>query len=120
MIDKGLSEGRSLLVVGMSPSAFCYQPVADQNTALKERIIALAHPSGVQRQNLVVEAGPAGPVLWNQLRLEEPWRSQGISIGDSPNSPLSVFQLFTLHVLPAGVLHSLVFAMAEMLGHLCF
>lgn len=42
MIDKGLSERRSLLVVGMSPSAFRYQPVADRNTALKERIIALA------------------------------------------------------------------------------
>ncbi len=42
MIEKGLSERRSLLVVGMSPSAFRYQPVADRNTALKERIIALA------------------------------------------------------------------------------
>jgi transposase InsO family protein len=42
MIDKGLSERRSLLVVGMSPSAFRYQPVADRNTALKQRIIALA------------------------------------------------------------------------------
>ena len=42
MIDKGLSERRSLLVVGMSPSAFRYQPVADRNIALKARIIALA------------------------------------------------------------------------------
>jgi transposase InsO family protein len=42
MIAKGLSERRSLLVVGMSPSAFRYQPVADRNTTLKERIIALA------------------------------------------------------------------------------
>ena len=42
MIDKGLSERRSLRVVGMSPSAFRYQPVADRNAALKERIIALA------------------------------------------------------------------------------
>lgn len=42
MIDAGLSERRSLRVMGMSPSAFRYQPVADRNTALKERIIALA------------------------------------------------------------------------------
>lgn len=42
MIDKGLSERRSLQIVGMSPSAFRYQPVADRNTTLKERIIALA------------------------------------------------------------------------------
>ena len=42
MIDKGLSERRSLQIIGMSPSAFRYQPVADRNTTLKERIIALA------------------------------------------------------------------------------
>ena len=41
-IDNGLSERRSLRVIGMSPSSFRYQPVADRNTALKERIIALA------------------------------------------------------------------------------
>lgn len=42
LIDKGLSERRSLRVMGMSPSSFRYQPVADRNSALKERIIALA------------------------------------------------------------------------------
>ncbi len=42
LIDQGLSERRSLLVIGMSPSALRYQPVADCNAALKERIIALA------------------------------------------------------------------------------
>lgn len=42
LIDKGLSERRSLRVMGMSPSSFHYQPVADRNSALKERIIALA------------------------------------------------------------------------------
>lgn len=42
LIDNGLSERRSLRVMGMSPSSFRYQPVADRNSALKERIIALA------------------------------------------------------------------------------
>lgn len=42
MVSKGLSERHSLRVVGMSPSAYRYRPVADRNTALKERIIALA------------------------------------------------------------------------------
>jgi transposase InsO family protein len=42
MVDKGLSERRVLRVIGMSPSAFRYQPVADRNSALKEKITALA------------------------------------------------------------------------------
>ena len=42
LIDKGLSERKSLRFVGMSPSAFRYRPVMDRNTALKERIITLA------------------------------------------------------------------------------
>lgn len=42
MIEEGLSERRSLRVVGMSASAYRYRPVADRNAALKEKIIALA------------------------------------------------------------------------------
>jgi putative transposase len=42
MIGQGLSERRSLGVIGMSPSAYRYRPVADRNAALKETIIALA------------------------------------------------------------------------------
>ena len=42
MIDQGLSERRSLQVVGMSPSAFRYLPAINRNAALKERLIALA------------------------------------------------------------------------------
>lgn len=39
---QGLSERRALRVVGMSPSAYRYQPVANRNCALKHKIIALA------------------------------------------------------------------------------
>lgn len=42
MITKGLSERRSLQVIGMSASALRYQPRADRNGVLRERIIALA------------------------------------------------------------------------------
>jgi len=42
MTTKGLSERRSLQVVGMSASALRYQPRADRNDVLRERIIALA------------------------------------------------------------------------------
>lgn len=43
LIDKGLSERQSLRIAKMSPSALRYQPAADRNAALKEKIIALAH-----------------------------------------------------------------------------
>nr|WP_087497292.1 IS3 family transposase [Curvibacter sp. AEP1-3] len=42
MVSHGLSERRSLRVVGMSASAYRYEPAQDRNGALKERIIALA------------------------------------------------------------------------------
>ena len=42
MIDKGLSERRSLAIVGMSASAYRYQAQPDRNVALRQRIVALA------------------------------------------------------------------------------
>ena len=42
MTSQGLSERRSLRVIGMSASAYRYEPAAQRNCALKEKIIALA------------------------------------------------------------------------------
>lgn len=42
MIDKGLSERRSLAVAGMSASAYRYAPRPDHNVDLRQRIVALA------------------------------------------------------------------------------
>lgn len=42
MTTRGLSERRSLQVIGMSASALRYQPAPDRNPDLRERIIALA------------------------------------------------------------------------------
>ena len=42
MVSRGLSERRSLRVIGMSASALRYEPAGDRNCALKEKIIALA------------------------------------------------------------------------------
>jgi len=39
----GLSERHALRVVGMSASAYRYQPAPDRNQALREQILALAH-----------------------------------------------------------------------------
>ena len=43
MVDQGLSQRRALAVVRMSASALRYEPRPDQNQALRERILALAH-----------------------------------------------------------------------------
>ena len=43
MKDCGLSERHALRVVGMSASAYRYQPALDRNQALREQIVALAH-----------------------------------------------------------------------------
>lgn len=42
MVSHGLSERRCLRVVGMSASAYRYEPAQDRNCALKEKIIAMA------------------------------------------------------------------------------
>jgi hypothetical protein len=42
IISSGLSERRSLRIIGMSANALRYVPAADRNCALKEKIIALA------------------------------------------------------------------------------
>lgn len=39
----GLSERQALRIVGMSASAYRYQPAPDRNQALREQIVALAH-----------------------------------------------------------------------------
>ncbi len=43
MLTQGLSERHALRVVGMSTSSLHYQPTPDDNTALREAIMALAH-----------------------------------------------------------------------------
>ena len=42
MIDKGLSERRSLAIALMSASAYCYPTRPDRNGDLRQRILALA------------------------------------------------------------------------------
>ena len=43
LADRGLSERHALRVIGMSASAYRYQPAPDRNEALREQITALAH-----------------------------------------------------------------------------
>ena len=43
MVPRGLSERRALAIVRMSPSSLRYVSAPDQNAALRDRIVALAH-----------------------------------------------------------------------------
>ncbi len=43
LTDRGLSERHALRIVGMSASAYRYQPTPDRNHTLREQIVALAH-----------------------------------------------------------------------------
>jgi putative transposase len=43
MVTRGLSERRALAIVRMSAAALRYVPQPDRDTALRERIIVLAH-----------------------------------------------------------------------------
>jgi transposase InsO family protein len=80
MIDKGLSERRSLLVVGMSPSAFRYQPVADRNTALKERIIALAQRHRRYGAGMIyLKLRQAGEIV-NHKRVDRLYAEAGLQV----------------------------------------
>ena len=65
MISSGLSERRSLRIIGMSASALRYEPASDRNCVLKEKIIALAqlhrrYGSGMSHLKLRQAGGPAG------------------------------------------------------------
>lgn len=80
MIDKGLSERRSLRVIGMSPSAFRYQPVTDQNAALKERIIALAQRHRRYGAGMIyLKLRQAGEIV-NHKRVDRLYAEAGLQV----------------------------------------
>jgi len=90
MIDKGLSERRSLRVVGMSPSAFRYQPVADRNTALKERIIALAQRHRRYGAGMIyLKLRQAGEVV-NHKRVDRLYAEAGLQMRRRKRKKISV------------------------------
>ena len=80
LIDQGLSERRSLLVIGMSPSALRYQPVADRNAALKERIIALAQRHRRYGAGMIyLKLRQAGEVV-NHKRVDRLYAEAGLQV----------------------------------------
>lgn len=80
MIDKGLSERRALRVIGMSPSAFRYQPVTDRNVALKEKIVALAQRHRRYGAGMIyLKLRQAGEIV-NHKRVDRLYAEAGLQV----------------------------------------
>lgn len=80
MIDKGLSERRALRVIGMSASAFRYQPVADRNSTLREKIIALAQRHRRYGAGMIyLKLRQAGEIV-NHKRVDRLYAEAGLQV----------------------------------------
>lgn len=96
------------VLLGTSLLHHCVRHFADQAGADFDLVqllqvsldLAGGHPTDVYRQDLVVEAPPACLVLPDDLRLELPFRSRGVAISSSPNSPVSVLRVTPFRLFP--------------------
>jgi putative transposase len=80
MIEHGLSERRALRVIGMSPSAYRYQPATDRNTVLRERIIALAQRHRRYGAGMIyLKLRQAGEIV-NHKRVDRLYSEAGLQV----------------------------------------
>ena len=80
MIGCGLSERRSLRIIGMSASAYRYEPAADRNGALKEKIMALAQRHRRYGAGMIyLKLRQAGEVV-NHKRVDRLYAQAGLQV----------------------------------------
>ena len=80
MVSCGLSERRSLRVIGMSASALRYEPVNDCNCAVKEKIIALAQRHRRYGAGMIyLKLRQAGEIV-NHKRVDRLYAQAGLQI----------------------------------------
>lgn len=80
MIGCGLSERRSLRVIGMSASALRYEPVHERNCALKEKIIALAQRHRRYGAGMIyLKLRQAGEIV-NHKRVDRLYAQAGLQV----------------------------------------
>lgn len=80
MVDRGLSERHVLRVVGMSASAYRYQPVPDKNVSLREQIVALAHRHGRYGAGMIyLKLRQAGQQV-NHKRVDRLYAEAGLQV----------------------------------------
>ena len=80
MVGCGLSERRSLRVIGMSASAYRYKPAKDRNGALKDKIIALAQRHRRYGAGMIyLKLRQAGEIV-NHKRIERLYAQAGLQV----------------------------------------
>lgn len=80
MIDKGLSERRSLSIVRMSPSAYRYEAASERNCVLKEKIIALAQRHRRYGAGMIyLKLRQAGEIV-NHKRVDRLYAEAGLQV----------------------------------------
>ena len=80
MVRCGLSERRSLRVIGMSASSYRYEPAQDRNGALKEKIIALAQRHRRYGAGMIyLKLRQAGEVV-NHKRVDRLYTEAGLQV----------------------------------------
>ena len=80
MIDKGLSERRSLRIADMSASAYRYEPAQDRNCVLKEKIIALAQRHRRYGAGMIyLKLRQAGEIV-NHKRVDRLYSEAGLQV----------------------------------------
>lgn len=80
MTDQGLSERRALRVINMSASAYRYQPAADRNTLLKEKIVALAQRHRRYGAGMIyLKLRQAGEIV-NHKRVDRLYAEAGLQV----------------------------------------
>ena len=80
MVGCGLSERRSLRIIGMSTSAYRYETAADRNGAIKEKIIALAQRHRRYEAGMIyLKLRQAGEIV-NHKRVERLYSQAGLQV----------------------------------------
>lgn len=80
MTERGLSERRALRVIGMSASAYRYQPAPDRNVMLREQIVALAQRHRPYGSGMIyLKLRQSGMVL-NHKRVERLYAQEKLQV----------------------------------------
>ena len=89
MVSHGLSERRSLRVIGMSASAYRHEPAQDRNCALKEKIIALAQRHRRYGAGMIyLKLRQAGELV-NHKRVDRLYAEAGLQVKKRKKIPLA-------------------------------
>ena len=80
MTQQGLSERHALRVIGMSASAYRYQPTADRNQDVRAQIVALAHRHRRYGAGMIYLKLRQTGLQVNHKRVERLYREAGLQV----------------------------------------